>query len=137
MRTRTEARQLALQYLYMSDLNAPGVIEPAAEFARASGVREEVGRFALDLVGKALGNLDRIDGEIRRAAVNWDIGRIAPVERNILRLGCAELLFLDTPPKVALDEAIELAKAFGNRDSGGFVNGVLDRIRTNLGKGQE
>ncbi len=74
-------------------------------------------------------NLEFIDSMIKKYVENWEIKRLAYIDRNILRLGCFELLFLeDIPPKVSINEAIELAKRFGDIQSPSFINGVLDKI---------
>ena len=86
------------------------------------------------LRGVAAG-LDRIDEVIRKASTNWRLERMARVDRNVLRLGAWELLHgQDVPRAVILDEAVELAKRFGSEESGAFVNGVLDRAATDLGR---
>ena len=89
----------------------------------------ETQRFARELVEGVLQHLPQIDECIRSVAENWDLARMAVVDRNILRLGAFELLHRrDIPPKVAINEAVDLAKRYGSADSGTFVNGILDRI---------
>jgi N utilization substance protein B len=81
------------------------------------------------------GELDAVDEAIKKASTNWRIERMARVDRNVLRLGAWELLRkVDVPRAVILDEAVELAKRFGSEESGAFVNGVLDRIATDVGR---
>jgi len=88
---------------------------------------ENVQRFADELMGGVLDNLEEIDGKLSHQTANWRLDRLAAVDRNILRIALFELLFRrDTPPAVVIDEAIEVAKRFGAEDSGRFVNGVLD-----------
>lgn len=125
---RRKAREIALQALYTIDLmgEASGGME---EFVRTEGKRARVIEYALKLVQGALKNIKSIDKKVAQAAINWEISRMAVVDRNILRLGAYELLFCpDIPPKVAMNEAIELAKRFGSKDSGPFVNGILDKL---------
>ena len=129
MRPRSQARRLALQYLYMVDVGGREHAEPPAAFLQVHADRDEVRAFAAALVAAVLDDQARLDAAITQALEHWDLQRVAPVERNILRLGCAELVAREVPTGVALDEAVELAKCFGSKDSGGFVNGVLDRIR--------
>jgi N utilization substance protein B len=94
---------------------------------RGAGLRQ----FALDLAVGVRTKRDELDRIIQEAAQNWTIGRMTPIDRSILRLGTFEILFCkDTPAKVAIDEAIELAKRFGTAESSRFVNGILDRIVT-------
>ncbi|HEV3202734.1 MAG TPA: transcription antitermination factor NusB, partial [Gemmataceae bacterium] len=86
--------------------------------------------FCLGLYSGVVDHLSAIDERLAKAAENWRLSRMAGVDRNLLRLGAFELMFCpDTPPSVALDEAIELARRFGSMDSPGFVNGILDRLR--------
>jgi len=80
-------------------------------------------------------NLDTIDKRVTAASQNWRLERMSRVDRNLLRLGTWELLYRsDVPRAVILDEAVELAKSFGTDESSGFVNGVLDRIATDVGR---
>jgi N utilization substance protein B len=130
MGSRRKAREQALQILYGFDLNpdegAPG------SCGESGDSREE---FADELVSGTLDRLAEIDEVIGRASLKWDIGRMAIVDRNILRLATFELLSADdTPSRVILNEAIELAKSFGGDESGTFINGVLDRIREDMGR---
>ena len=80
-------------------------------------------------------NLEDIDRTISAASLKWDIKRMAAVDRNLLRLASYELMFQkDTPARVVLNEAIEMAKSFGGDESGGFINGILDRVRYDMGR---
>jgi N utilization substance protein B len=145
VRPRSLGRRLALQYLFMADLNGfSGVETPEVFFrfqhlAEREGVdgfkpdngdprRDEAENFALSLIQGALENLGAIDGDIGRAADNWQVARIGTIERNVLRLAAAELRLGGSPRRVVLDEAVELAKRFGDKDSGAFVNGVADSL---------
>ena len=104
---------------------APEVIR--ADFDDWQRAPEGVQRFADELVRGVLEHRDEIDGRLSRQTANWRLDRLAAVDRNILRIAMFELLFRrETPPAVAIDEAIEIAKRFGAEDSGRFVNGVLD-----------
>ena len=130
MRKRTKAREYALQILYQFDIGQK--VEPGElieNFWAYHTVSPEVREFASTLVQGALAHRDEIDRLISSHANNWDIARMAVVDRNILRLGIFELLHLaDVPPKVCLNEAVELAKRFGDEESSKFVNGILDTI---------
>jgi N utilization substance protein B len=89
-----------------------------------------VRKYATALVTGTVQNMERIDVVISKVADNWTLERMGPVERNVLRLASQELLFMtEVPPKVAINEAVEVAKKFGTADSGRFVNGVLDAVR--------
>ncbi len=130
---RSRARAVALQLLFQRDHN-PGVPRSEIEsFARGRLVSlgdEKMVPFCLGLYDGVAGHLEDIDRRLGEAAENWRLPRMAAVDRNVLRLGAYELLFLPgTPPRVAIDEAIELARRFGSADSPGFVNGVLDRLK--------
>ena len=92
----------------------------------------EARSFAGRLFGKSLQDRSRIDGLIQRHCDNWKLGRISAVDRNVLRMGIAEFLFLDTPKVVVISEAIEIARKFGTERSADFVNGILDAIRKEL-----
>lgn len=130
MSRRSRGREVALQMLYQREHN-PKLDRAALEvFARERLREESIRAFCMQLFDGVIGNLSDIDAKITSAAENWRIARMPTVDRNILRLGAFELLFMkDTPPAVAFDEAIELARRFGSADSSAFVNGVLDRLR--------
>lgn len=127
---RSRAREVALQLLFQRDLN-PGIDRAAVErFARDRLRDVQLESFCLGLHDGTLAHLDEIDRRLAEAAENWRLPRMAAVDRNVLRLGAYELLFTpETPAGVALDEAIELARRYGSKDSPAFVNGVLDRLR--------
>ena len=132
MTRRSRAREVALQLLFQRDLN-PSVDRPAVErFARDRLRDPELTSFCLALFDGVTFNCAAIDMQLAAAAENWRLPRMAAVDRNVLRLGAYELSFApETPPGVALDEAIELARRYGTADSPAFVNGVLDRLRQN------
>ena len=130
MTKRSRAREVALQLLFQRDHN-PNVSRAAVgEFARARLQSAPLEPFCLGLYDGVISHLDEIDRRLGAAAENWRLPRMAAVDRNVLRLGAYELLFApDTPAGVAIDEAIELARRYGSKDSPAFVNGVLDRLR--------
>ena len=129
MPRRSRARQVALQALFQLDVQ-PELDEGAVcAFVRRRCGRADLAEFALSLVEGSRRHADAIDALLTDAAENWTLKRMAAVDRNVLRLGAYELLYHPgTPPKVAIDEAIELAKRFGSNDSSAFVNGILDRL---------
>jgi len=95
------------------------------------GIEEEVKNFTSELVKGVAENSETIDAEIARYAANWQLKRMAVVDRNILRLGCFELMFReDIPPKVTINEAVELAKKYSDPEAAKFVNGILDKIQS-------
>jgi N utilization substance protein B len=149
--TRRKARGLALQVLYALDVGdvaeagddapidtaVPGWIDDAvATYGERFelDVDPEARGLAVVLVRAATSERAAIDERIAGASRNWRIDRMARVDRNILRLAVGELMHLpETPVKVVINEAVELAKRFGTAESPAFVNGVLDRIATGLG----
>jgi N utilization substance protein B len=130
MTGRSRAREVALQLLYLHDLN-PRVERKAIERFVQERLRDDtLAAFALGLYDGVRAQHQAIDQSLAGAAENWRLPRMAAVDRNVLRLGAYELLHTpDTPPGVALNEAIELARRFGSLDSPAFVNGVLDKIK--------
>ena len=131
MRTKTAGRVLALQALYQFDLRGPAFLKDVPAFLHDAAKDEPSLAFARELVEGWLDRRDDVDARIAEAAEDWDVARMAAVDRAILRLGAYELLHQpDLPPKVAIDEAIRLAKKFSTAESGAFVNGILDRIMT-------
>jgi N utilization substance protein B len=137
-RPRTRSREIALQALFCQDVRdksaaetALGAVEMVIGNAEAA---PDIKRFATELARGVLTRVDEIDVLISGAADNWDFQRIAAVDRNVLRLAVYELLDQpDIPAVVSIDEAIELGKRFSTAQSGAFVNGLLDRIRRDLG----
>ncbi|HBE70452.1 MAG TPA: transcription antitermination factor NusB [Planctomycetaceae bacterium] len=129
MTTRRRAREVALQLLYEDDLNQDRDAEVSKKFlhARLLGNRPLV-RFADTLVTGVIAHRWDIDKSLSAKAANWSLRRMAAIDRNILRMGAYEILHGTTPGRVAINEAIELAKRYGSRQSGQFVNGVLDQI---------
>lgn len=130
MRKRTQAREIALKILYQIDI-APQEAEVAFEdfCSHNQDLGSDIKEFSRKLIMGTRSNLKAIDENIVKFATNWEIDRMAIVDRNILRLACFELMFMDDiPSKVTINEAVELAKRYGGTDSGKFVNGVLDKI---------
>ncbi len=121
---------MALQILYGMEINKGERSQIFSDFWEEHPCPEEVGDFATELVTGTSENLFSIDNLLKKHTANWDIGRLAAVDRNILRLATYELLFRDDiPPRVTINEAIEIAKKYSTADSGKFVNGILDRIK--------
>ena len=129
MRKTTKGRMLAVQALYQRDLRGTAFRDELRGFLESSTKDEETLTFAESLVNGCEEKRDELDAQIAAAAEHWDVARMAAVDRAILRLGTYELLHRpDVPPKVAVDEAIRLAKKLSTAQSGAFVNGILDRI---------
>jgi N utilization substance protein B len=158
MGKRREARERAVQFLFQHDLNPPEDLDRALdEFwqtQRAAAIAGEKGPatwgqpvelppltageaetrlFADPLIRGVIEHRDAIDEKIKGHAKNWDLHRIATVDRNIMRLAIYEMLFReDIPPIVSINEAVDIAKKFSTQDSGKFVNGILDKVRSEL-----
>ena len=126
---RSRARQVALQLLYQDDLNPEVAPTAVAQFLRKSLNRKAAAmEFALSLLDGVREHRAELDQVLAAKADNWSVERMAAVDRNILRLGAYEILYTDTPGRVAINEAVELAKLFGAQQSASFVNGILDRV---------
>ena len=129
MNPRREAREIAFRATYQADVTGEPVERCLGEVFEELDPREDVREFAGVLVKTLAEHRDEIDASVSRIARNWSIGRMAATDRSIIRLAAAELLYhVETPTRVALDEAIEIAKKYGMETSGSFVNGILDRI---------
>jgi len=158
MGKRREARERVVQFLFQYDLNPPADLEAALnqfwESQRPAVIAEEKGAatwgqpldlpppsaeeaavrlFADPLIRGALEHRDESDEIIKKHAKNWELHRIAAVDRNILRLAIYEMLYRDDiPPIVSINEAVDVAKKFSTQDSGKFVNGILDKVKGEL-----
>jgi len=158
MGKRREARERTVQFLFQHDLNPPEDVDRALEdfwqTQRAAAIAEEKGPanwgepaelppptaeeaeerlFADPLIRGALEHRDEIDERIKKHAKNWDLHRIATVDRNVMRLAIYEMLYReDIPPVVSINEAVDIAKKFSTQDSGKFVNGILDKLKGEL-----
>jgi len=127
---RRLAREIAIQLLYECDLNPERMTENPTEYIQRHLTAEPAGlsEFALELVLGVRSHRDELDEVILACAENWTITRMAPTDRNVIRLATFELTQTSTPGQVVIDEAVELAKRFGAKDSPAFVNGVLDKV---------
>jgi len=135
VRKRTRARELSLQMLYQVDVRGPEALEGLDAFlAQEAPGEEEVHAFARQLVEGTLEMRQQIDEVVAAAAQNWNLRRMAVVDRNILRMAVYEMIWLkDIPAKVSINEAIEIGKRYSTQQSGSFINGILDRIRRERG----
>ena len=134
MGSRSQAREVAFQVLYQDDLNPRGDAVVKDTVLQQRLASEELIAFARELVAGVRQNREEIDGLITQAAANWSLERMASTDRNVLRLGAYELLHTDVPDRVAIDEALELAKRYGSAQSSQFVNGILDRLMNAEGR---
>jgi len=138
MKKRTRARELTLQFLYQMDLCGLELLDDVREFLAAQESDQSTREFALHLIRGTVENDQDIDEMISSVAQNWKIGRMAVIDRNILRMATYEILKRDDiPPKVSINEAIELGKRFSTANSGAFINGILDKIKEHVRKDAE
>jgi transcription antitermination factor NusB len=133
MRRRTRARELAVQFLYQLDLRGDEVLDTLREFVEEETDDKDVREFATRLALGTRKLQDETDRCLKEVARNWDLKRMAALDRNVLRMAVFELLHCpDIPPKVTINEAIEIGKKFSTANSGAFINGILDRVRLDL-----
>lgn len=128
MTRRTRAREIALQALFQEDLNPNNSLENLGTFLAARLQDEPLREFAKQLVLGVKRNQAELDQLLAEKAANWSVPRMAATDRNLLRLGAYEIRFMETPDRVAIDEAIELAKRYGTANSPQFINGILDKL---------
>jgi transcription antitermination factor NusB len=126
---RTRARELAMQGLYQLDVQGPEFLEFLDEFITESESSDFVHKLASDWTRGTWENLAKCDELIAASTIKWQFKRLSPVDKSILRLSVYQLKFCgDIPPRVVINEAIELAKKFSTDKSPAFVNGVLDAV---------
>jgi N utilization substance protein B len=126
---RRQARECALEVLYRLDLVGDEPEHTIAEILLRKNPSDEAETYLRRLVDSVLGDQQEIDAVLRKHLSRWRLERLTMLDRAILRLAAAELLFFDdVPPKVSINEAVEIAKKYGDDDAGKFVNGVLDSI---------
>lgn len=136
MGLRRKSRELALQILYQVEMGGQELKSVLALFWKNEEVPDAVREFATQVAEGTYRNRSEIDELIEKHSTHWRIPRMSVVDRNILRLGVYELLYLhEVPTSVTLNEAIEIAKKFGTENSGAFINGILDHIAKEVRKG--
>ena len=130
MRRRTLAREHALKILYQVDITKRPVDVLLVDYWTMEETKDqEISVYAKTLVEGVLKHVKAIDEKISQYATNWQLKRMAVIDRNVMRIGLFELQYTsDIPPKVAINEAVELAKKYGDLESSKFVNGILDKI---------
>ncbi|MCB9747778.1 MAG: transcription antitermination factor NusB [Candidatus Omnitrophica bacterium] len=130
MRKRTRGRETALKILYQAEITRRDIKDSAKYYWSDTGITDNTVKvFSETIINGVASHLEDIDNKISSYATNWQIKRMAVIDRNILRMGVFELLFApDIPPKVTINEAVELAKKYGDLESSKFVNGILDKI---------
>jgi N utilization substance protein B len=129
MGTRRKSRELAMQALFCMDMlknESDELMEGLAEMLKLA---PDIHRFYMTLIKGVIDNKARIDQLIEQFSSNWKISRMGGVDRNILRIAAYELLYCqDIPPKVSINEAVDIGKLYGTEESGSFINGILDGI---------
>ena len=133
---RRDGRVAALQYLYAWSLNSPkNLTDDLRVFFENCEQPREHYAFGEELIHGVIEHSPEIDAQIKALAQNWDFGRIAKIDLAILRVAMFEMIFRkDIPPVVSINEAIDLSKLFSNADAKRFINGILDRLKTQLGR---
>lgn len=129
MTSRRQGRELAFRAVYQADVTGETPNHCLQEILEETPSSDEIRDFAATLVAELEEHRDNVDAIVSRTAHNWPLRRMAATDRSVLRVAVVELLHhAETPTRVALDEAIEIAKKYGSETSGSFVNGILDRI---------
>jgi len=135
MGNRRKSRELAMQALFYMDMNRDDSKELLDRFCRNFPASKKTRPFFLKLVKGVIQEKAEIDSIIENFSDNWKISRMSCVDRNIMRIAVYELLYCqDIPPKVSINEAIDIGKKFGTEESGAFINGILDSVRMAFGK---
>ena len=130
---RRKARELAIQVLFNLEFSSDSPTDVFDLICEMFNSGRAIRSFSKELVLGVCKKRDELDGLIRNASKNWRLERMSRIDKCILRLATFEILFMDDiPPKVSIDEAVEIGKKFGSDGSGGFINGVLDNIYNKL-----
>lgn len=134
MGNRRFSRELVIQFLYLSEMNEGKIESQLKSFWENNSCKEaDVQSFTEDILNNIFDHKKEIDARLEKYSDNWTLSRMTVIDRNLLRMAASELMYSKTvPPKVAIDEAVEIAKKFGSEDSPNFINGVLDRILKEL-----
>ena len=133
MGKRRKSREHSLKILYRRDITREDIDKIIKSYWKENNINSGMTDFSEQLAKGTANNLEKIDNYIKKVSEHWALERMGIIDRNILRMAVHELLFMkDIPPKVTIDEAIEIAKKFGTDDSANFVNGLLDKIKKEL-----
>ena len=133
MGTRRQARELAMQALFYMDIRKDASEETLEYFCDCFCPSKKSRPFFRKLVNGVLGTKGQIDALVERYSQNWNISRMSCVDRNVMRIAVYEMLYCDDiPPKVSINEAVDIGKKFGTQESGAFINGIMDSIREAL-----
>lgn len=133
MPSRRKEREAALEALYKMELSSGVNSETVGVKLNELTHDSSTGEYSLKLLEKISNNLEEVDSVITAESKNWTVGRMPVVDRNVLRIAVCELLyFADVPFKVVIDEAVEIGKRYGTKESGAFVNAILDRVASKV-----
>lgn len=134
--TRRQAREAILKGLYTLELMEWDIDRVMEDITKTETPNEKMTQFIVNYLETVISNLDFLDAEVTRLAENWELKRIAIIDKNILRMALAEIHYMpDIPQKVAINEAIDLAKQFSTLESSSFVNGILDAAMNEMDQG--
>lgn len=132
MSLRSKSREFAMQMLFQWDMSTQDAVKLEKKFWREAKAAEQTKAFANQLFEGAMHDSAALDEIIAKHAENWRVERLAAIDRAILRLAMHEMRATDTPHKVVINEAVEMAKKYSSEESGAFVNALLDAFRKSL-----
>lgn len=133
MGNRRFSRELVIQFLYLTEMNEGEITSQLESFWENNSCEKDVQSFTEDILNDIFDHKKEIDARLEKYSDNWTLSRMTVIDRNVLRMAASELMYSKTvPPKVAIDEAVEIAKKYGSEDSPNFINGILDRILKEL-----
>ena len=129
MGKRRSSRELVIKFLYLIEMNPGDTEEQLAQFWERNPCQEEIQNYTVALLAKIHEGQPAIDNLLRKYSENWTLDRMTVIDRNLLRMAVCELMYdKSIPPKVVIDEAVEIAKRYGSGESPSFINGILDRV---------
>ena len=129
MGKRRQSREWVLKFLYEYELNRDSFEKQVSQFLERNPASEDVRQFASRLIHATIEHQPEIDQKLKKSCDHWALSRMAVIDRNLLRMAACELLYFSTPPGIAIDEAVEIAKKYGGENSPEFINGILDRLK--------
>ncbi len=129
MGKRRSSRELAIKFLYLMEMNPGDAEKKLQQFWESNPCQEDIQNYTEELLSRIHEGQPAIDNLLKKFSKNWTLDRMAVIDRNLLRLAACELMYdKSIPPKVVIDEAVEIAKKYGSGESPNFINGILDRV---------
>ena len=129
MGKRRSSRELAIKFLYLTEMNPGDTEKQLEQFWESNPCQDDIQNYTVELLAKIREGQPAIDNLLKKFSENWTLDRMAVIDRNLLRLAACELMYdKSIPPKVVIDEAVEIAKKYGSGESPNFINGILDRV---------